>query len=119
MVSIDSYEKWALIEVMGHSRYVGLVRSVAFGGSPFFEVTMFWVDGSVFQVKLFSPSSIFAITEITEDEAKCHARAIPKAEESRPSPMLPLEPLPLVGIPELYEPEDLSEDHFDDDSPGF
>src|SRR4051794_21767916 len=64
------FESWALIEVMGHSRYAGFVTEQAVGGCNFVRVDVPAFEGYPAFTKLLGQSSIFAITPVTEQIAR-------------------------------------------------
>jgi hypothetical protein len=75
-MSEGRFEQWAIVEVMGHSRYAGLVTEQAIGGCNFLRVDVPEIEPS-FQserrpafTKLFGASSIFAITLVSEAVAR-------------------------------------------------
>lgn len=66
----EKFDCWALVEVMGHSRYAGRVTEQAIGGCNFVRVDVPAFEGSPAFTKLLGQSSIFAITPVTEQVAK-------------------------------------------------
>ncbi len=66
----EKFESWALIEVMGHSRYAGYVTEQAVGGCNFVRVDVPAFEGYPAFTKLLGQSSIFAITPVTEQIAR-------------------------------------------------
>lgn len=64
------FESWAIVEVMGHSRYVGFVSEQAIGGCSFVRVDVPDAPGCPAFTKLLSQGSIFAITPVAEDVAR-------------------------------------------------
>lgn len=97
----EKFEAWAIVEVMGHQRYAGLVTEQAVGGCNFVRVDVPDVapvngrGGRQGFTKLLGQSSIFAITPCTEESAR---RA---AAHCDPGPMMifdaPRQALPLPG----------------------
>lgn len=84
MRSIDeepAFREWAVVEVMGHQRFAGLVTEQTIGGASFIRVDVPAIgeDQPAF-TKILGASSIFAITPC--DEAS--ARAIAESFRSRP-----------------------------------
>ena len=67
------FECWAVVEVMGHSRYAGMVTEQAIGGCAFVRVDVPAVDGRLPFTKLLGQGSIFAITPCSEEAAKAVA----------------------------------------------
>lgn len=70
MDEAQKFESWALIEVMGHSRYAGYVTEQAVGGCNFVRVDVPAFEGLPAFTKLLGQSSIFAITPVTEQIAR-------------------------------------------------
>ena len=66
----QKFECWALVEVMGHSRYAGLVTEQAVGGCNFVRVEVPAFEGYPAFTKLLGQSSIFAITPVAEQVAR-------------------------------------------------
>lgn len=94
-----AYEGWAIVEIMGHRRHVGIVREVVQ-----FGVTMLRVDavvGSNIDERRtydYGGSAIFAIHRLTEEEAK---REI--TPRNWGAPTLPLLPVVSCGKEEEEE----------------
>jgi hypothetical protein len=65
----EKFEEWAIIEIMGHARYAGLVTEQAIGGTSFVRVDVPEVDGVPGFSKLFGSSAIFSITPTTRELA--------------------------------------------------
>lgn len=66
----EKFDCWALIEVMGHSRYAGRVTEQAVGGCNFVRVDVPAFEGHPAFTKLLGQSSIFAITPVSEQVAR-------------------------------------------------
>ncbi len=66
----EKFDCWAVVEVMGHSRYAGRVTEQAIGGCNFVRVDVPEVDGRPAFTKLLGQASIFGITPVTEDIAR-------------------------------------------------
>ena len=70
------FEEWAIVEVMGHSRYAGKVTEQAIGGCNFVRVDVprLEADGRTPEqqpfTKLLGAASIFAITPVSEEVAR-------------------------------------------------
>lgn len=66
---------WALVEVMGHRRYVGRVTETTFAGAPMLEVAVpEWGQAHGVRVPattvLVAPGSLFAVTPLEEEDAR-------------------------------------------------
>lgn len=75
----EKFETWGLVEVMGHSRYAGLITEQAVGGCNFVRVDVPASEGKPGFTKLLGQSSIFAITPTTEQIARGMAMNIRNA----------------------------------------
>lgn len=106
----EKFEAWALIEVMGHSRYAGYVTEQAVGGCNFVRVDVPAFEGYPAFTKLLGQSSIFAITPVTEQIARGMAQQFRN------------KPVTVYDLPERFTqksltgPEDYDEDYHDDES---
>ena len=61
---------WAVVEVMGHSIYAGLVSQQEFGGVTMVRVDSPEVEGRPAFTKLLSGGAIFCITPVEEEIAR-------------------------------------------------
>lgn len=66
----EKFDCWAIVEVMGHSRYAGRVTEQAIGGCNFVRVDIPEVEGRPAFTKLLGQASIFGITPVTEEIAR-------------------------------------------------
>jgi hypothetical protein len=110
MTDQPNHETWAVVEVMGHSRYAGRVSQHTALGGAMIRVEVPAIDGIPAFEKLLSPQAIFAITPCTEALAvECAKRF-----RSRPFTLLDLPELCRAPKRPLLEHED---DDPDDDLP--
>ena len=65
-----TFESWAVVEVMGHSRYAGLVTEQAIGRCAFVRVDVPAMADRPAFTKLLGQGSIFAITPCSEQTAR-------------------------------------------------
>lgn len=97
-----SFEQWAIVEVMGHARYAGLVTEQAIGGASFVRVDVPEVDDLPKFTKLFGSPAIFSITPVTREVA---IEAVKR---------FAARPITVAGFSQqrldYYEPEDEFED---------
>lgn len=91
MSAVESFEGWAIVELMGHRRLGGLVREVTL-----FGITMLRIDvpnadpakGSVTQ--FYAASALYAVTPTSEDAARLVAKlAQPTPVQQWELPQLP------------------------------
>lgn len=61
------FDQWCLLEIMGHQRYAGRVTEQTIAGASFLRIDIPAVDEFPAFTKLFSASSVYAITPIAED----------------------------------------------------
>jgi hypothetical protein len=74
MSSEKAFDQWALVEIMGHSRYAGRVTEETIGGCAFVRVDVPETPDCPAFTKLFGQASIFCITPVGEQEARNAAR---------------------------------------------
>jgi hypothetical protein len=70
MTDADKFDCWAVVEVMGHSRYAGRVSEQAIGGCDFIRVDVPAVNDRLPFTKLLGQGSIFAITPCSRQAAE-------------------------------------------------
>lgn len=102
----DSFEGWAILELMGHRRLGGFVSEGRLGGAPMVRID---VPGEPAATQLYNPKSVYCCTPTSEETA----RAV--AATCRPAPVqrweLPAAPLRLGacdgdhGEPRCHDPE--------------
>lgn len=104
----EKFDCWALVEVMGHSRYAGRVTEQAVGGCNFVRVDVPAFEGHPAFTKLLGQSSIFAITPVTEQVARG------MAQQFRNSPVS------VYDLPESFRqkqlPMHVGTDEYDEDA---
>jgi len=66
----ETFDQWAIVEIMGHDRYAGRVTEQAIGGCAFVRVDVPGTEDVAAFTKLFGQGSIFSITPCTEDVAR-------------------------------------------------
>lgn len=76
----EKFETWALLEIMGHQQYAGLVTEQVVAGQAFIRIDIpaNEEDGVVAFTKLFGPSSVYSISPIEETAARALARSLKK-----------------------------------------
>lgn len=78
---VTKFEEWAVVEVMGHKRFAGLVTEHSMGGTSFVRIdvpAIAFSDGSSLPpfTKLFGAASIYCISPCTEETARAFAATI-------------------------------------------
>ena len=74
MTDVETFDQWAVVEVMGHHVYAGRVTEQALGGGAFVRIDVPEIDGREAFTKLFGHGSIFCITPCDRDVAVTVAR---------------------------------------------
>jgi hypothetical protein len=69
-MSENKFEQWAILEIMGHQRYAGLVSEQSVGGSNFVRLDVPQSGDRQPFTKLFGSSAIYAITIVDEETAR-------------------------------------------------
>ena len=105
MSDTEPFEAWALIEVMGHSRYAGKVSNQAIGGCNFVRVDVPSVGECPAFTKLLGQSSIFAITLVDEATAR------------RAAERWQVVPFVTFSAPALPAPRDYGQGYDEEDDP--
>jgi|GEM_PF-1693826 len=132
------FDGWAIVDVLGHQRYVGYVTTEAYGQAVLFRIDVPALDSrervtkqpeyaggryvpvgtSLFEgavdgyTKLIGAGSIYAITPCTREAA---LRAV---EELQPRPLMQVTLPPTIGLPPeppVHEPIDDDGDEGDDE----
>ena len=67
------FEEWAIVDVMGHQRYVGKVTEQVIAGCGFVRVDIPETETTQAWTKLVGTGSIYAITPVSEDIARSMA----------------------------------------------
>lgn len=117
----QSFESWAIVEVMGHKKYAGLVTEQVIGGQSFVRVDVPAIhDDNPDErrekfCKLFGSGSIYCITPVSEDVAR--AMVLQLAE--RPIPIFELRNLQNRQVPATLGFYDDAGDDHDFDPPDF
>lgn len=63
------FEQWAIVDVMGHQRYVGMVTEQVIAGCGFVRVDVPQTSEQAEWTKLIGTGSIYAITPVEKDIA--------------------------------------------------
>jgi hypothetical protein len=75
-VENKGFNQWAILEIMGHQTFAGMVSEQTIGGASFVRVDVPAVDNLQAFTKLFGASSIYCITPVTEDVAIARAKTL-------------------------------------------
>lgn len=71
------FEQWAVVEIMGHQKYAGLVSEQPLAGTNLLRIDVPAIGERLAFTKLFGGGSIFCITPCSEEAARsvaarCH-----------------------------------------------
>jgi hypothetical protein len=66
----ETFEGWAVLELMGHRRLVGYVREVELAGAGFLSIDVAGEDGGVVATQLYSASAVYCITPTNEETVR-------------------------------------------------
>lgn len=69
----ESYEGWAIVELMGHRRLGGRVSQVEQYGVPMLRIDVPGVDGADVATQFYSGGSLYCLTPTTEEMARAVA----------------------------------------------
>jgi hypothetical protein len=111
----QEFDSWALVELMGHQRIAGRVTEAEIGGCKFIRVD---VPAATFEnvetqalTKYLGPSSVYAITPVTEETARALARQIEAAPLSIWDARRLAKSLPATESPHYENEDDDGEEH--------
>lgn len=79
MQADEKFETYAILEIMGHQKYAGLVTEKTIGGTAFVRVDVPEIDGRPAFSKLFGAGSIFCITPVSKEVAEATAAGLRQA----------------------------------------
>jgi len=74
----QSFKSWAIVEIMGHSTYAGLVTEQTIGGSSFVRIDVPDTEDQPKFTKLFGTGAIYCITPCGEATAREAAKSFRK-----------------------------------------
>jgi len=72
--SKDSFEGWAILELMGHRRLAGYVREQEVAGVMLLRIDIPGDDGQPVMTQFYGASAIYCLTPTTEETAKATAK---------------------------------------------
>lgn len=73
MSAEERFDQWAIVEVMGHNRFIGRVTEQVIAGTGFVRVDIPSHGKDREFTKILSTGSIYAITPVSEDIARSMA----------------------------------------------
>jgi hypothetical protein len=69
----EPFDSFAILELFGHRRLAGRVRSVEVAGAGMFRIDIPASDGSVAATQFYAPAAVFSLTPTTEEVARAAA----------------------------------------------
>lgn len=66
----NSFNEWALVELFGHQKIVGLTSEATLAGGAFIRVDVPAFDGAPAFTRFFGPGAIYSINPVTEQVAR-------------------------------------------------
>ncbi len=114
MTTVQKFEEWCVVEIMGHKKFAGFVSEQAVGGASFVRVDVPEVTTEKGDVlpsfsKLFGASSIYCLSPCTEATAKAFAAQMRTESFSRyeaPRLMAPAPASPYQATDEIDDDAD-------------
>jgi hypothetical protein len=84
----EKFESYALVELFGHTRIVGMVTEQSLGGASFIRVDVPNPDGTVAYTRIYGAAAVFSINPISRAVALelaqgCDARPVAPYEVPR------------------------------------
>jgi len=107
----QSFDQWAIVEIMGHQRFAGRVTEQAVGGCNFVRVDVPAANDMQPFTKLFGQSSIYCITPVDEETARA------AAGQFRQQPLDEWSARRMLGIEGMNRSIEFAESEDDDDLP--
>lgn len=81
MTDQETFDQFAIVEMLGHRRVAGRVREVQLAGAGFLRLDVPATDGHAAQTQYISPGSVYALHPVDE------ATAVAVAAHCRPEPV--------------------------------
>ena len=66
----DQLSGWAIVEIMGHQKYVGEVSTLQLGGTSMLRIDVPAIEEHAAFSKIFGWGSVFCLTPVQEDVAR-------------------------------------------------
>ena len=92
----DTFDQWAIVELMGHQRIAGRVTEQVLGGSSFVRVDVPAANDNAAFTRLLGNSAIYAINIVSENIARQAAQSF------RAVPVTPYE-LPALQQKQMFD----------------
>jgi hypothetical protein len=110
----NSYQGWAILELMGHVKLAGKLSEQKLAGMSFLKIDIparpgTAVEGEFSATQFINPSSIYRLHPVAEEVARAVAASI------APDPVTKWDVKALLPSPALDRAQDEAEDYSDDD----
>lgn len=118
----EKFEQWAILEIMGHQTYAGMVSEQSVGGASFVRIDVPETEGQPAFTKLFGAASIYCISPVTEEVGRMMAKRFRKEPVSvydLPEDIQRRLRQPALAGPSAHEDEDLDEPDYDEHDDGY
>jgi hypothetical protein len=66
----ETFEEWAILELMGHRKEAGLVREVSIGGASFIRIDVPGKNVPWIATQYYNPSAVYCMTPVSEELAR-------------------------------------------------
>lgn len=77
-------QQWAIVEIFGHRRHVGIVSEAEQYGSKMLRIDVPTADGGAIEATFFyGGTSIFGLTPITEERGRAELKSMRRPEPAR------------------------------------
>lgn len=108
----NGFHSWAIVEIMGHQTYAGMVSEETIAGAAFVRIDVPETPERAAYTKFFGAAAIYCITPVNEETARLALKAYAK------SPVNEYElraALPSPRQTSFLDDEDDGEDDYDDE----
>ncbi len=86
----ETFEQWAILELMGHRKLAGLVKEETIGSASFIRLDVPDGKGGFAVTQYYNPSAVYCMTPTTREMAESYAKQnIPQPVSRYEIPPLP------------------------------
>lgn len=78
-MSTETFQSWAIVEVMGHVTYAGYVTAETIAGHAMLRIDVPECGAIPAYTKYISPSALYGLTPVTEETARAKAASMSRA----------------------------------------
>ena len=96
----NTFEGWAILELMGHRKLAGKLSEAVIGGASFIRIDLYYIESVEPEMtQFYSPQAVYGITPMAEALARRFAEGnqpvpVSQYELPRPEPMEAPPPFP-------------------------